>query len=134
MKPILEQWLADVANRQPAQLNQSGLVEGIRDKPLGPRSDYAKITVVFEPASQLEVDCSATNRSELVADGYLQGALFGLLDVLLTDGAYPLRNVKLTITAAEIHPIHSSQMAFRWAGRDAGTKLLEAIRPRPRVS
>ena len=134
MNPILEQWLADIANRQPAQLNQSGLVEGVRDKPLGPRSDYAKITVAFEPASQLEVECSAVNRSELEADGYLQGALLGLLDVLLTDGTYPLRNVKLTITAAEIHPIHSSQMAFRWAGRDAGTKLLGAILPRPRVS
>lgn len=134
MKPILEQWLADVANRQTAQLHQSGLVDGVRDKPLGPRSDYAKITVAFEPASQLEVDCSATNRSELEADGYLQGALFGLLDVLLTAGAYPLRNIRLTITAAEIHPIHSSQMAFRWAGRDAGNKLLEAIRPKPRVS
>ena len=134
MKPILEQWLTDVASRQAARLNQSGLVEGVRVKPLGPRSDYAKVTVAFEPASQLEVDCSAANRSELEADGYLQGALFGLLDVLLTNGTYPLRNVKLTITTAEIHPIHSSQMAFRWAGRDAGTKLLEAIRPKPRVS
>ena len=131
--PILEQWLADVANRQSAQLKQSGLVEGVRDKVLGPRSDYAKITVAFEPATQLEVDCSAANRSELEADGYLQGAVFGLLDVLLTSENYPIRNVKLTITAAEIHPIHASQMAFRWAGRDAGAKLLEVIRPKPRV-
>jgi translation elongation factor EF-G len=134
MKPILEQWLADVANRQTAQLSQSGLVEGVRDRPLGPRSDFAKITVAFEPASALAVECSAPNRSELEADRYLEGAVFGLLDVLLTAGTYPLRNVKLTITAAEIHPIHSSQMAFRWAGRDAATKLLEAIQPKLRVS
>jgi hypothetical protein len=73
MKSILEQWLADVANRQTAQLNQSGLVEGVRDKPLGPRSDYAKITVAFEPASQLEVagrafDCWNLSAAQHKAD------------------------------------------------------------------
>jgi hypothetical protein len=134
MKSYLDQWLYDVATRQPAVLNTTGVVEGIRDKPLGPRSDYARIIVAYESASEFEAHCTAANRSELEADKYLEGAVLGLLDVLLTAGAYPLRNVKLTITEAEIHPIHSSQMAFRWAGRDAAAKLLEAIKPKPRTT
>lgn len=133
MKTYLKRWTADVVARQSATLTASGSVEGVREKILGPRSDFAKIVVAYEPSQSLIVDCTAPNREELQANGYLDNAVFGLLDVLLTVGAYPLRNVKLTITAAEIHPIHANQMAFRWAGRDAAAKLLEAIKPKPRT-
>ncbi|RYD29538.1 MAG: hypothetical protein EOP86_21535 [Verrucomicrobiaceae bacterium] len=132
MKSYLDQWLHDVVGRQPAPMNATGVVEGIRDKPLGPRSDYARIIGDYEPASEFEAHCTAANRPELEADKYLDGAVLGLLDVLLTAEADPLRNVRLTIIEAETHPIHSSQMAFRWAGRDAAAKLLEAIKPKPR--
>jgi len=133
MKKYLERWAADIAARQSATLTASGTVEGVREKILGPRSDFAKIVVAYEPSRSFVVDCVAPNREELEANGYLECAVFGLLDILMTAGAYPLRNVKLTVTQAEIHPIHANQMAFRWAGRDAAANLLEAIKPKPRT-
>lgn len=131
MNSVLERWANDVMSRQSAAVAIAGSVEGVRDKPLGPRSDFARIMVTYDPSQSLIIECSAPNRAELEAGGYLEFASFGLLDVLMTAGAYPLRNVRLIITEAEIHPMHANQMAFRWAGRDAAAKLLEAIKPKP---
>ncbi|PTY01764.1 hypothetical protein DB346_11260 [Verrucomicrobia bacterium LW23] len=127
MKNYLEQWSNQFASRLSATVARSGRVEGVRDKVLGPRSDYASIVVAFEASDSLKVECSADNRAELEACGYLDYAVFGLLDVLMTASTYPMRNIRLNIVEAEIHPIHANQLAFRWAGRDAGRKIIEML-------
>lgn len=134
MKSHIEQWTENLASRQPAAVVTSGRVEGVRDKVLGPRSDFARIVVAFEPSDTLVVECSASNSRELESDGYFESAVFGLLDALMTTAAYPVRNIRLNIVEAEIHPIHANQMAFRWAGRDAGRKIVEALNPTSPVS
>ena len=128
MKSYLERWTSDIASRQPVSVAVSGRVEGVRDKTLGPRSDYARIVVAFEPSKSLIIECSASNRRELESDDYLDYAVFGLLDILMTATAYPVRNIRLNIVEAEIHPIHANKLAFRWAGRDAGRRILELPR------
>jgi len=126
----LEKWLHDLATRQSEAISKTVRVVGVRDKILGPRSDFARIEVICEPASKLEVVFDVPNATELEQEGYLEWATLGLLDVLMTGNTYPLRNVRLTIKAAEVHPIHSNQMAFRHAGRDAGRQILEALKPK----
>jgi hypothetical protein len=45
--------------------------------------------VDYEPCSTFVVGCSASNEAELARDGYLEDAVFGMLDVLLTARAVP---------------------------------------------
>jgi hypothetical protein len=65
----------------------------------------------------------------LSAEGqdFLKAAVFGLLDVVLTAGYLPLRDFALRVVEVDSHPIDSSIMAFRKAGRDAGRKLLQEM-------
>ena len=131
MNNQLDRWINNLQTRRSAPLSNSGSVEGIRDEHLGPRCERAKITVAYEPSESFNVVCTASECAELEANGYLDFVIFGLLDVLMTTGVYPLRNIKINITKADIDPIHSSQMAFRWAGRKAADNLLADIRPQP---
>jgi hypothetical protein len=134
MKSYIEKWIDDLKSCQSAAVLTTGCVEGLRNKILGPRSDYARIVVAFRPSDSFVLECSASNCSELQSDGYLASAVFGLLDVLMTTKAYPVRNIQLDIVEAEIHPVHANEMAFRWAGRDAGRKILEALNTPANVS
>jgi len=125
-----EKWLTDLAQRQTMLLPKAVRVAGVRDKILGPRSDYAKIDVLCEPADSLEIKFDLPNLQEAQQHGYLDWAVMGMLDVLMTENTYPLRNVRLTIKGADIDSIKSNQMAFRHAGRNAARNLFEAIRPK----
>jgi hypothetical protein len=127
MNQLLLKWFNDLANRRSLVIQETVLVGGVRDKVLGPRSDFAAIEVLCEPAEEPELEVSAANKDEAKRGGYLDQAVYGLLDVLLTQSLYPLRNVRITVTKFSIDPIKSSQMAFRLAGRDAGSKILEAV-------
>jgi len=127
MKTYLEKWADDLLSRQSDAVTKPGCVEGVRDKALGPRSDYALVIIRFEACNSFHVECDCENRSELEACGYFDSIVFGLLDVLMTASAYPVRNISLRIDRAEIDPIHSSQMAFRLAGRDAGRKIVDLL-------
>ncbi len=95
----------------------------MREKVLGSRSDYAKIDVLCEPAEAFDVKFDLPNLQEAQECSYLDWAVLGMLGVLMTEGTYPLRNVCLTIEGAEVDPIKSNQMAFRYAGRDAAKKI-----------
>jgi hypothetical protein len=123
-----EKWLVDLGQRQSMPLSKAVCVEGVRDKKLGPRSDYAKIEVQCEPAERFEVMFDLPNLKEAQQHAYLDWAICGMLDVLMTENTYPLRNVRLTIKGAVIDPIRSNQMAFRHAGRDAARNVFEAIK------
>jgi hypothetical protein len=123
----IAKWCDDIQSRTPTSVPARLTATGVRDQHVGPRMDYAKIEVVVEPAESFDVrfgpdvEASETNRL------FLEAAIFGLLDILLVSGPYPLRNVSITIARCEIDPIDSSQMAFRHAGRDAGRKIISAL-------
>jgi translation elongation factor EF-G len=107
-------------------LRESVEIEGVREANLGPRWEFAKIKLRAEPSSLFEVRKEVgPNQVKLDADGFLDAAVMGLLDVLLVAGQSPLKNVRITLLAAEEHEVDSSCNAFRMAGRDAGKKLMD---------
>jgi hypothetical protein len=128
LKDYLEEWAADVISRRAAKLSAPVTVTGIWDRHAGPKVEFAKIQLKGEPAECFDVDTGRLTDARLEQDGYVTAAILGLLDVLLTTASYPLTNLRVIFTEAEAHPINSSQMAFRMAGRDAGHKLLEEHR------
>ena len=122
----LEAWYRDLVVRRSSTLPHSVQVEGLRRKHLGPRSEYARVVFEAVPADEFAVSGPAVPLSDECLD-LLRSAIFGFLDVVLTAGRGPLRNVALRVVEVDCHPIDSSSMAFREAGRDAGRKLLQEI-------
>lgn len=104
-------------------------VVGRRDEHLGPRREVAQIEIVVEPADtwhvQLELDERA--RSEMQRYHYIDAAVQGIVDVLTEGSGEITRKGRLRFVGAKVHPIHSSQHAFRMAGRDAALKLLKVL-------
>ncbi|WP_028314042.1 hypothetical protein [Desulfatibacillum aliphaticivorans] len=121
-------WQDDLVSRTPQVLKNPVKVEGIWDKHLGPMVQYAKVIMNVEPAASFQVDLSSL---ELKLDHHqmdmLRSAIFGFLDVVMCAGLSPLRNLKLEILDVEFDPVNSSMIAFRYAGRDAGRKLLDSM-------
>ena len=113
--------------RRSATLPRVVRVEGLRRKHLGPHIEYARVVFEVAPADEFAVSGPAAPLPEGCQD-FLKANVFGLLDVVLTAGYFPLRNFALRVVEVDCHPIDSSSAAFRKAGRDAGRKLLQEIR------
>jgi hypothetical protein len=101
---------------------------GVCDKHLGPTSAFAKITLRIEPAASFEVVDDLPEDEEFLKGGYLDWAVFGLLDALMLAESGPISAIHIVVTEAEYSRVDSSQMAFRWAGRDAGNRIIESIK------
>lgn len=127
MKDYLQMWSADLLTRDSRLLRAKITVTGERDQHLGPRWDFARVQISVEPSGNFEVIDATGANEELQRQGYFDWAILGLLDVLLTAEPAPLRCVRITVERLVDHPIDSSQMAFRHAGRDAGRKIIEAL-------
>jgi hypothetical protein len=129
MKNYLKLWTDNILERKSFQL-QSGLeVVGERKAHLGARCEIATIRLTVTPAENFQVYFSeVSNYDEVVENGYLDAAVFGILDVLLVGANYPLTEIAIIFRTFEIDPIESNVPAFRQAGRDAGRKILEGMR------
>jgi hypothetical protein len=100
--------------------------EGRRDKHMGPRWESAEVEVVVEPASQWEgvvVEYDEPNVAAMVANGWVEGAILGLLDELVGQTSPPIANIRIRVTRLVADPVNSSTMAFRNAGREAGRSI-----------
>ena len=132
MKDYLNLWFQELLRVTSLTLKSRITMTGESNRHLGPRWEFARVRVTVEPALYFEVvDATSGNeeaRREGVLDRYLDWTIFGLLDVLMMDRHAPLRNIRIILEEIEIHPIDSSQMSFRNAGRDAGRKILESFR------
>ena len=124
----LELWTKDKFLQKSYQLEKTIEVEGIRDKHLGPRFEYAKILVQIEPFNELDVILLNTDSMEDYQIEMLEASIFGLLDILLTKAPCPLKDVRITLKEFDIDPIDSSLIAFRYAGRNAGEKILDILK------
>jgi hypothetical protein len=82
----------------------------------------------IEPASQFEVIDAALANVEPRKAGYLDWAVFGLLDILMVAESAPLKNIRVIVEKIEPHAVDSSRMAYRQVGRDAGRKIIESLR------
>ena len=104
-------------------------VEGIREKHLGPRMDFARVEFEVEPADGFIVVVQVPGiEGDAERQMFIDWAIFGFLDVVMVTDGYPVKSMKLTVVAAEFDAIDSSMRAFRLAGRDAGRALLEKLR------
>jgi hypothetical protein len=121
-------WADHLATRRSTNLPRTFEVTGVRRKALGPRLDIAEVSLLVEPADHLEkrIAIEGIALSPEQRD-FLDWALLGFLDVVLTAGINPLRAVRVTVTNALFDPIHANVTAFQLAGRDAGRKLLAAL-------
>jgi len=104
-------------------------VEGLRDAHLGPKMEYAKISLMVEPANQLEVVLP----QQLEGDEpmFVEAAVFGFLDVVLVADLRPWRDLRISVIDFKIDPINSSASAFQHAGRDAARKFLDQVVANP---
>jgi hypothetical protein len=121
-------WYQDLVKRRSLRLERTLTLEGVRDAHLGPRFEYAKVRAVVEPCTMFEVVDESAGVEQA---GYLEAAVFGFLDVVLTAPREPLLGVRLRVLALDVHPVDSSKMAFRQAGRDLARKLVDALERRP---
>jgi hypothetical protein len=125
----LDRWIEGLLQHQSLNLKDPIRIDGVRDVHLGPRMEFAKFTAIVEPARAFEVSFQLP-QSQLTSErqAFLDQAILGLLDVLMTGTVYPLRNIRVRVIETEFDPINSSASAFRQAGRDAGRKLLDSLK------
>jgi hypothetical protein len=128
MKDYLKLWQQELLKLNPLALKSKVTVTGERNKHLGPRWEIARIQITVEPAPDFEVVDVHPDNQEARKEGYLDWAVFGLLDVLMLAESAPLKNIRIILEKAELDAVNSSCMAFRHAGRDAGRKLLQIAR------
>ena len=132
MNKYLHKWIDNLVDRESSEVDRSCTVQGERNKHLGPMWQFARVEVSVEPSEQFEVADLVEPRAELAELGYPDWVVFGILDVLMIAESAPVKNVRITLRKADHHPIDSSPMAFRQAGRDAGRKILDALLGYPR--
>jgi hypothetical protein len=127
MSDYLKLWADELLKRSSFTPKSKIAVVGERNQHLGPRFEFAKVQLSVEPASRFEVVDAVVPNEELRQLGYPDWVVFGLLDVLMVAKSAPLTNVRVVLEKVEHHPVDSSPMAFRHAGRDAGHKIIEAM-------
>ena len=141
MKDYIALWLEGLPGRleelpglRSKALDLSVSVTGIYDRHLGPTWPYAAITLRVEPASSFEVVNDIPEDEEFQKEGYLDWAIFGLLDVLMFVEGSPMHEIRVTLEGAEYSRVDSSQMAFHQAGRDAGRRVIESLMEKRRLA
>ncbi len=116
--------LRDLGNRQKTIPSPIELV-GERNKHLGPRIDFAKVTVRFEPSQKFEVIDLIGIDDGVRKFGFPDQFISGLLDVLTANKNAPLTRISVTLVEAAYDAIDSSPRAFFEAGRGAARRLLD---------
>ncbi len=91
-------------------------------QPLGPRGRYAKITVRVEPAERPEFVNKA--KGEDFEECFAEAAFDGIRSI---SQKYSWLSFRFIITDAVVHPVDSSEAAFRMAGQAAARTIFELI-------
>lgn len=127
MKDYIRLWNEQLLRRPQESIPARIEVTGERDKHLGPKIEYAAVTVILEPSHEFEVVDDVEGSENLQKLGFPDWFVFGLLDVLMTSRPLLLTKVKVTLKDAKYDRIDTSPRAFLEAGRDAGQKALAAL-------
>ena len=129
MKNYIQNWYDKLNSRTSIRIKHTSVVEGISDKHLGPRIEYAKVVFECTPSDEFEVDFgkfqSRTNEFELL---FLEAAISGFIDIAMLNEPHPLRCVHLKIVHVDFDEMNASEIAFRHAGQDAAKKVLESMK------
>lgn len=126
-KNYIREWAEGLLVRQSLVVAATCTVVGARDKHLGPRNEFAKVELSVDPAQRFELVDLVEPTPELAGLGYPDWVLFGVLDILMLAESAPITAIRITLRSVETHPIDSSPMALRQAGRDAGRKIVAQL-------
>ena len=126
MDITLADWFKDLSSRSPATVRRPVTVIGTWETRLGARGQYAQIEIGVEPADSwavaVELPEGAAQKPGTAA--YLRSAVFGMLDIFVTRSPRPLLRIRVHIVGMDVHPVDSSEAAFRLAGKDAAQKII----------
>ncbi len=128
MKDYVSLWLDGLPKRKSKTICAPIKVSGKFGAYLVYGFQRAEIELEVEPSSSFEV-VDALHRNEEVWDnGLMDGAIFGLLDVLMVADSEPICDIRVVLMDVDYDRIECSPRAFRLAGRDAGQKIIESMR------
>ncbi len=89
-------------------------------RPLGPRGEFASITLRIEPAESFAFESTVAWPENEIALNYNESVLDGVIDELLARDVGPyVTRLRVTALSIEWHPIDSCQRAFYFAARGA---------------
>ncbi len=127
----MEKWFHGLASGPTHTWDTPLSAEGICDRPISPRIWYAKVEIMISPSDQFEIRDKSEPSLDSQIDGmrWLEQIAFGMLDVMLTYLAAPIRNFELTVLSFDFDAINTNPMAFRLAARDAALKILHRRYP-----
>jgi hypothetical protein len=94
------------------------------------KSEFAKVRLTVRPSDTFDVFDAVNERDELekLDVAWPDPVVFGLLDALTNAKQGPLISLSIILEDIWYHEVDTSKDALRSAGRDAGYKIIEAIR------
>ena len=94
------------------------------------KSEFAKVRLTVRPSDTFDVFDAVNERDELekLDVAWPDPVVFGLLDALTNAKQGPLISLSVILEDIWYHEVDTSKNALRSAGRDAGYKIIEAIR------
>jgi hypothetical protein len=104
-------------------------VEGEVNIPLGGRSHVGGVKLAIDGNTEDFCMILDLQNSDETIEKYAEWAVFGFLDVALTQGLAKVVPLKITVTNLMIDDVNSSLIAFRLAGRKAGWQYLKIKSP-----
>jgi hypothetical protein len=124
----IQRWFDALRERHratvPARIEVVGQVNNHGD----PNWTKVVARIVVEPADAFEVIDEVPDQNELSGFPYADRIVTGLLSILMTAYYSPILNVRVTLKELKIDPIEAALAHFEMAGRDAGRKLIEAMK------
>jgi hypothetical protein len=127
MDKYIESWLSELANRPQRTISESFAVTGTINRHTGPKIDNMSVRVNFAPADDFTVVNKVPMTEELIDLRFPEMVVFGILDLMMTAEWTPVVKIKITLEAADYHPIDCSPWGFLEAGRDAARKAIQVI-------
>ena len=128
MTDYIQHWVDTLRERHratvPARIEVVGQVNNHGD----PNWTKVVARIVVESADAFEVVDEVPNRDGLSGFPYADRIVTGLLSILMTAHYSPILNVRVTLKELKIDPIEASLAHFEMAGRDAGRKIVQAMK------
>lgn len=121
---IVSEWRQRLLDAPVIQFPREIVTEGERIAHLGPRYDFARVRIRFEPCAALEV-APFEMPTHQDSPAFVRATIFGILDVLATYEKQPVLGTRVSILDLKIDEVNSNERAFRLAGRSAAAKALE---------
>lgn len=128
MKDYVSLWLDGLPKRKSKTISAPIKASGKFDAYLVYGFQRVEIEFEVEPSSSFEVVNALHRNEEVWENGLMDGAIFGLLDVLMVADSEPICDIRVVLKDVDYDRIECSPRAFRLAGRDAGQKIIESVK------